>query len=46
MRFNNEIIDKLLKIRWWNWSFERIKDNMPLLLSNQIKKFIDDNFVI
>jgi virginiamycin A acetyltransferase len=45
MRFNKETIDKLLEIKWWEWSFERIKDNMPLLLSNQIEKFTEVNRV-
>jgi virginiamycin A acetyltransferase len=24
-RFDEQTIDKLLKIKWWNWKFERIE---------------------
>ncbi len=27
MRFKNEIIEELLKIKWWEWSFEKLKCN-------------------
>jgi acetyltransferase-like isoleucine patch superfamily enzyme len=40
-RFDQETIDKLLRIKWWNWSFERIKENMPLLMSNNLKEFLE-----
>lgn len=34
-RFNSEIIDKLLNIKWWNWKLERIKENSHLF-TNEI----------
>jgi virginiamycin A acetyltransferase len=42
-RFDEETIKKLLKIRWWDWEFQRIKDNLALLLSDNISKFIEKN---
>jgi hypothetical protein len=42
-RFNQDIIDKLLKIKWWKWDKSRIEANMPLLLSNKIEGFIAKN---
>jgi acetyltransferase-like isoleucine patch superfamily enzyme len=42
-RFNEETIDKLLKIKWWNWDIQRIKENMPLLLSDRINDFVEKN---
>lgn len=30
-RFEKNIIDELLKIKWWNWSEEKINDNVNLL---------------
>ena len=42
-RFDQETIDELLRIKWWNWDIQKIKDNMPLLLSNRIKEFIEAN---
>ncbi len=42
-RFDDKTIEKLLKIKWWNWDIQRIKKNMPLLLSNRIQEFIQLN---
>lgn len=39
-RFSNEQIDKLLKIKWWDWSEEKIKENISLLSSNKIDEFL------
>lgn len=30
-RFSAEIIELLLKIKWWEWPIEKIKANYPLL---------------
>lgn len=42
-RFDQAIINKLLEIKWWDWTTERITENMPLLLSNKINEFIEKN---
>lgn len=42
-RFDEKTIDELLKIKWWNWPMSRIKENMPLMLSNNIQEFINKN---
>jgi hypothetical protein len=42
-RNNPETIEKLLKIKWWNWSLKRIKENMDLLLSDRIDESIAKN---
>jgi acetyltransferase-like isoleucine patch superfamily enzyme len=42
-RFDDDTIAKLLNIKWWNWSIQRIKENLPLLLSDNVKEFIDKN---
>ena len=41
MRFEQNDIDKLLEIKWWNWDIENIKKATPLLCSENIKKFLD-----
>ncbi len=43
-RFDQETIDRLLKIKWWDWKTTRIRENMPLLLSGNVKEFVDKNF--
>lgn len=42
-RFDQATIDKLLAIKWWDWDMHRIKENMPLLLSNRVDEFIKKN---
>jgi acetyltransferase-like isoleucine patch superfamily enzyme len=42
-RFDDDTIAKLLKIKWWDWDINRIKENLPLLLSNNVKEFVDKN---
>lgn len=39
-RFSEENIEELLKIKWWSWSEEKIKDFLPLMLHTNIDKFI------
>jgi acetyltransferase-like isoleucine patch superfamily enzyme len=39
-RFDLETIDALLEIRWWNWEIDKIKQNMPYLLSLNLSEFI------
>ncbi|MBI5324137.1 MAG: CatB-related O-acetyltransferase [Ignavibacteriae bacterium] len=38
-RFSDEQIEKLLKIKWWNWDYEKIKENSDLF--SNIEKFLD-----
>lgn len=40
-RFSKEVIDKLLEIQWWNWSDDKIKENLNLLYNPEefVEKF-------
>lgn len=40
-RFSDIQIKKLLKIAWWNWSIKKIKNNINLLCSKNVKKVIE-----
>lgn len=40
-RFNQEQIEKLLKIAWWNWDLEKIRQNVVYITSEDIDGFID-----
>ncbi len=40
-RFADEIIEKLLKIRWWDWETKRLEIAMPFLLSKDIDSFLE-----
>ena len=35
-RFDDETIEKLLALRWWDWSYEKIKRNIPAIRSGGI----------
>lgn len=39
-RFNNEIIEKLLDIKWWNFKEEELVKVIPLLQSGNIDEFL------
>lgn len=38
-RFTEEIIQKLQRIKWWNWSPEKIQENLPLM--KDVPAFVD-----
>lgn len=44
-RFTKEQSEKLLKIAWWGWEDAKIKENMILLCSDNIDKFIDKHSI-
>ncbi|MDB0439597.1 CatB-related O-acetyltransferase [Clostridioides difficile] len=39
-RFNDDIISKLLKIKWWDWSYEKIQSNIQHIQSGDIDKLV------
>jgi virginiamycin A acetyltransferase len=39
-RFDNETIEKLNKIAWWDWSIQKIEQNKHLFLSNMTEDFL------
>lgn len=40
-RFDEETISKLLKIKWWDWDDEKVKESVSLLCNDGIQKFVD-----
>lgn len=40
-RFTELQINQLLQIKWWDWSFEKLKENCRLLISSDIQGFIE-----
>ncbi len=32
-RFDDDTIQKLLEIKWWDWDIEKIKQNIPILMN-------------
>jgi acetyltransferase-like isoleucine patch superfamily enzyme len=39
-RFSDEQVDALLRIRWWDWPTEKVKEHVELLTSPDIDAFI------
>jgi virginiamycin A acetyltransferase len=35
-RYSDEVIEKLLNIRWWDWSADKISRNLEFLTGNDI----------
>lgn len=44
-RFNEKTIEQLLKLKWWDWPIEKIKQNVQLLCSNNVNDFIRKNIL-
>jgi len=40
MRFDEEQIQKMLSIRWWDWEDEKINENLEDIMSDDIDRFI------
>jgi acetyltransferase-like isoleucine patch superfamily enzyme len=40
-RFPDEVIEKLLEIRWWDWPRKHIENHLPELLSSNIEQFLE-----
>lgn len=40
-RFSPDIVARLLDVRWWDWSLERIEPAIPLLLSSDMERFLE-----
>jgi acetyltransferase-like isoleucine patch superfamily enzyme len=40
-RFEESIVERMLKIKWWDWPVEKIMEAMPLLLSTDIGAFTE-----
>lgn len=42
-RFNQQIIDQLSYIAWWDWPEERVLANAALLVDQDIQKFLNEH---
>jgi acetyltransferase-like isoleucine patch superfamily enzyme len=40
-RFDDETIRRLLRLQWWHWEDDRIRKALPLLLSSDVKAFLE-----
>lgn len=40
IRFDKKIIDELSKIKWWNWSIEKITKNLTAIVNRDIDELI------
>jgi len=45
-RFDNESIEKLLKIKWWNWDEHKVQEMIPLLSSSNINEFFEKHLIV
>jgi acetyltransferase-like isoleucine patch superfamily enzyme len=40
-RFTPETIERLLLLRWWDWSDAKVEAFLPLMLSNEMERFLE-----
>jgi len=40
-RFTEVEIERLLQLRWWDWSMDKIRQYIPLLCSGDVQGFLD-----
>jgi acetyltransferase-like isoleucine patch superfamily enzyme len=40
-RFSKLTIEKFLKMKWWDWSEEKIRQSVPLLMSENFEKLFE-----
>lgn len=40
-RFNEEIIAELLKLKWWEWSEDKLRKAQPYMAQNNVLEFIE-----
>ncbi|MGL4748446.1 MAG: chloramphenicol acetyltransferase, partial [Shewanella sp.] len=38
LRFEPEVIDKLLAIAWWDWPIEKISEHLPAIVSADLSQ--------
>jgi acetyltransferase-like isoleucine patch superfamily enzyme len=41
MRFPDDVVRQLLRLRWWDWDVERVRRYIPLLMQPDISKFLE-----
>jgi len=39
-RFNDDVISKLLKIKWWDWPYKKIQTNIQMIQSGNIDELV------
>lgn len=39
-RFEQSIIEDLLKIRWWEWPDHKVDEFLPLIMSTDVRTFV------
>jgi acetyltransferase-like isoleucine patch superfamily enzyme len=44
-RFSDDIIHKLLKIQWWTWPEDKIKENSKMFIEGDIQEFVDTFYI-
>jgi len=40
LRFASEVVEKLMRIKWWEWSDDKIREYLPDILSSDVRAFI------
>jgi len=41
-RFSDETIEQLLKIKWWDWGYNKITRNIQAIVGSDIRKLLNE----
>ena len=39
-RFNSDMIEQMLALKWWNWSVDKIREFLPYLMNGDLEKIV------
>ena len=39
-RFNSDMIEQMLALKWWNWSVDKIQEFLPYLMNGDLEKIV------
>ncbi len=42
-RFDQPVVDALLSLKWWDWSEEKVKENLEAITSGNVRKLLEGN---
>ena len=43
MRFDEQTVSRLLKLAWWNWPEEKVRENIHLICNSDIKALLSEH---
>ena len=45
-RYNEETIEKLQRIKWWDWPFDKIQQSLPFIMNGEVDKLASNQSIL